>query len=162
MLSASALKKEKRLFRAASIGNLKQINLALMNGARIRAQHNNALRLAIYHGHLKAVKCLIDQGSGFEFYYTNALRVAARSNRIEIMRYLLENVVNMKLSIHGALQEAVLNDNFEAVKCLIDYGGDIHIKDKQIIGMAKANRHSKIARYLEAVITTDCYRRIYL
>nr|WCB86822.1 CPPV011 ankyrin repeat protein [Cooks petrelpox virus] len=107
----------------------------------INSDHNNNLPLvtAVALGHVEIVKLLISYRSNVnkqdKIFRKSALHVAVENNDDNIAKILLENGANpnvvdfeMSTPMHITLLSNPTNSNM--VSMLLEYGSDIHLKDK--------------------------------
>jgi len=99
--------------------------------SKIKMTKKKQLIYAASTGNLQDVKCFIKQGVDIHAYNDSALISAALYGHLQIVKFLIENGANISAN------------NYQSLK------------------WAKQRKHYKVVRYLEAIRTTQQYKRIY-
>ncbi len=102
LLAMTTDEKGKVLITASKNGDIETINLLLELHLNIRANHDEAMREAAYHGQLAVVELLVANGADIHAKNEEALAFAVRCNpnrgHIEVVKYLLEKNADIELS----------------------------------------------------------------
>ena len=171
------------LMGASMNGRLDIVENLIKQGADVNIKNSNretALILASRCGYLEIVKCLIENKADIDVQDelgATALIWASGGRYLEIVKYLIENGadVNIKnnknetalikviISCIKTFEEnkddmtkkhAALNRCFKIVKCLIENGADVNIKNnegKTALDLAEENGYKEIVEILKSV-----------
>ena len=85
-------------------GRLDHVIIALKNGANIRAELDQALKLSSKNGHLEVVKFLVEQGANIHAEDDYALRFSSEKGHLDTVKFLVENGANIHAQDDYALK----------------------------------------------------------
>jgi ankyrin repeat protein len=135
-ISVFAQNPDEQLLRAALIGDIKEVENALANGAHIEAKTGlgwTALLRAANQGYTEIVRILLDKGANIEAKGSegNALVYAVWNGHIRTAKLLLERKANIYTrSMIPTIIFAANNGHLEIVKMFLDAGIDVNTKDE--------------------------------
>ncbi|GLC37622.1 hypothetical protein PLESTB_001667000 [Pleodorina starrii] len=127
--------RDEKLFRAAEVGDVEQVNTAIRAGGNVlmaKPTQDGAtpLFMAAQKGHLEVVRALVRGGAGLDAAKTSGctpLHTAAMNGHTDVVRYLLEAGANKDSQFNdGAtpLYVAAEKGKVEPLKLLLEAGAD--------------------------------------
>lgn len=132
------------IFNSVQMGNLHNVKQFIESGGNINSSANGTslLSYTIIYNKFDIFQYLIDNGA---ITSTSDLVIAIENRRIQIIDYLLEHSSNIDVNFadrkgNTIVMNAITMPNcflqgdahLDIIKCLIDHGADINIKNKKL------------------------------
>ncbi|HBL98242.1 TPA: hypothetical protein DDZ86_01195 [Candidatus Dependentiae bacterium] len=144
--------------------NIETIKYLVGKGVDVDKIHNKtrcpALYEALKRGDFEAIECLVGAKANIKLPYINTwnfLHDAATENwSASVVKYLIEhdlNIDQVNVAYQSSLHIAAREGNYGIVKCLVEAGASISLKDennKTPRDLAVENNHSLIVDYLDS------------
>jgi ankyrin repeat protein len=134
--------------KSVKIGNIKNINTLIKNGADIHVDDDYALRWSSKNGHIEVVKFLIEKGANIHAKNDYALRCSSGNGHIEIVKFLIEKGANIHAKDDYAIRYSSENGHIEVVKLLVQNGANIHADDDYALRWSSENGHIEVVQFL--------------
>ena len=152
---------------AAKNGNCDLVELLIIRGADVNANNGEPLGISSENGFDTIVKLLLENGANVHAANNRALRAAALHGHSVIVKMLLEKGADANAGSTWnppAFINGIICGDESTVKCLVEYGADIHIEgdyngygycaeDYAIVVCARWNRVSILQWLLTLGIT---------
>ncbi|MDB6096370.1 MAG: hypothetical protein JWM09_648 [Francisellaceae bacterium] len=146
------------LSEACKSGDLNQVKLLLAQGWDVRAENNEAIRLAASFGHFELVNLLLDELKvGASANNNEAIRFAARFGHLKVVNRLLEvQGVDVRAENNYAIRFAASNGHLDVVERLLEIPEvDATAEDNEAIREAAAFGHLEVVNRLLKVPGVD-------
>ena len=150
------------LYRAARKGDIDVLQSLISSGVfmDLKAEHSQALRLAVEHGHLDMCRFLVDNAA---FVSSSIMHAVIRGNDVEMIQYFLSLIDDIQImndkSGKSILHEAAANNADIAVKMLLsraDVNPDARDRKRRTpLHLAVQAYNLKIVRLLLATAKVD-------
>ena len=138
----------KDFIESVKIGNIRNINILIENGADIHADDDYAIRCSSRNGHIEVVKFLVENGADIHANNDFSLRCSSFRGHIEVVKFLIEKGADIHADDDFAIKYSSGNGYIDVVKFLIQKGADIHAEDDYALRMSSDNGNIEVVKYL--------------
>lgn len=154
----------KMLINASAVGNVEQVDSALIDGANINAKNSDGmtpLMLACFNGNYELAKFLLSKGAKVDLKDNdgwNALMWASRLNDVRLVTLLVSHGADVNYHDGdgwNALFHACSKGNFNVVKFLVENGAVVDSKNSLSKTVFEYATTDEIKNYLFEKIEKD-------
>lgn len=133
---------------ASMFGNTEIVKYLVAKGADVTTDDNFPVRIAVTEGYTDIVKYLAQNGADLSTVGFKELRDTVSWGNADTVKYLLNKGVVATSWLDFLIEDACVSNYLEILKCLVEFGADITIKNHVAFRKAIERGHFEIIKHL--------------